>query len=152
MCAPQHGWFVERPLNATRVAQYRLPRAGQDSEDGSLVVSFFRGEGGSREANVQRWADQFEQADGRKSGEVMESSERTVNGMRVFEVALSGTYVAETSPGSGKRYRKEGWRMLAAIIDAPLGPHYLKLTGPDATVREWEPSYRSFVSALKAQP
>jgi hypothetical protein len=152
VCTLQHGWFAERPLNATRVAQYRLPRAGQDSEDASLVVSFFGGQGGSREANVKRWTDQFDQADGRKSSEAMESSERTVNGMRVFEVALSGTYVAETSPGSGERYHKEGWRMLAAIVDAPLGPHYLKLTGPETTVREWEPSYREFVSSLKAQP
>lgn len=146
----EHGWFVERPLNKTRLAQYQLPRIGDDIEDAALVVTFFQGQGGSREANLERWASQFEQPDGRESSKVIESSERTVNGMRVFEVALSGTYVAETAPGSGERYRKEGWRMLAAIVDAPLGPHYVKLTGPDATVRHWEASFRSFISGLKA--
>ncbi len=148
----QPGWFTERPLNATRVAQYVLPRTGEDAEDATLVVSYFGGQGGSRDANVERWAGQFEQPDGRSSKDAMQSTERTVNGLRVFELELSGTYVAETSPGSGERHRKEGWRMLAAIVDAPLGPHYLKLTGPETTVRHWESSYRSFVSALKAQP
>lgn len=139
-------------MSTSRVAQYRLPRADQDTEDASVVVTFFGGQGGSRDANVERWASQFEQLDGRNSRDAMETSERTVNGMRVFEVALSGTYVAETAPGSGQRYHKEGWRMLAGIVEAPLGPHYLKLTGPEATVRHWESSFRAFVSALKAQP
>lgn len=148
----QHGWFAERPLNATRLAQYILPRTGQDTEDAALVVSFFQGQGGSRESNLERWAGQFEQPDGRKSSDVIESAERAVHGMRVFEVALSGTYVAETAPGSGEHYRKQGWRMLAAIVDAPLGPHYVKLTGPEATVRHWESSYRAFISGLEARP
>lgn len=145
----QHGWFEEHPSSTTRLVQYRLPRAGEDDEDATLVVYFFGGQGGSKEANLERWTGQFEQPDGGASSSVLETSERTVNGMPVTEVALSGTYVAETSPGSGTRYRKEHWRMLAAIVEAPRGPHYVKVTGPEATVRRWEASYRAFVSELK---
>jgi hypothetical protein len=77
----------------------------------------------------------------------MKSSTRVVNGMKVTDVTLAGTYVAETSPGSGQRVREEGWRMLASILEAPSGAHYVKLVGPTATVARWEASYKSFVDA-----
>jgi hypothetical protein len=145
----QPGWTVEKPSSQMRKAQYLLPRAENDKEDASLVVYFFGGQGGSLEDNVNRWTQQFEQPDGRKSSEVLTSSERTVNGMKVHDVVLSGTYVAETQPGSGTHLRKEGWRMMASIIEAKEGPYYAKLVGPEATVKHWEASFREFVSEMK---
>jgi hypothetical protein len=145
----QPGWTVEKPSSSMRKAQYLLPRAEHDTEDASLVVYFFGGQGGTLEDNVNRWAQQFEQPDGRKSSDVLVNSTRTVNGMSVHDVMLSGTYVAETSPGSGQHVRKEGWRMLASIVEAKEGPYYAKLVGPEATVKHWESSFRNFVSELK---
>ena len=81
--------------------------------------------------------------------EVLKNSSRTVNGMNVHQADLSGTYVAETAPGSGEHVRKEGWRMLAAILEAMEGPYYAKLVGPAATVAKWEESFKSFVDAAK---
>jgi hypothetical protein len=146
---PQPGWTAEKPSSSMRKAQFMLPRADGDTEDASLVVFFFGGQGGSADANIERWAQQFEQPDGKSSSDVLVKSERSVNGMHVQDVELAGTYVAETSPGSGKHLRKEGWRMLASIIDAKEGPYYAKLVGPSATVKHWESSFRSFVSELK---
>jgi hypothetical protein len=146
---PQAGWVVEQPASAMRKAQYRLPHVDADAEDASLVVYFFGGQGGGKQANIDRWAGQFEQPDGRASLDVMQTSMRSVHGMHVDEVDLSGTYVAETSPGSGERVRKEAWRMLASIVEGAQGPHYIKLVGPAATVAHWEASYRRFVSDLQ---
>jgi hypothetical protein len=145
----QPGWVVETPTSAMRKAQYRLPHAETDSEDASLVVYFFGGQGGSVQDNIDRWTSQFEQPDGRTSSAVVQNSTRTVNEMRVHDVDLSGTYVAETSPGSGQRLRKENWRMLASIVEAKEGPYYAKLVGPSATVAHWQASFRNFVSELK---
>lgn len=145
-------WIEEQPTSAMRKAQLRVPKAGADTEDASLVVFFFGGQGGTPQANLDRWAGQFEQPDGKSSSEVMQSSERTVAGMKVHDADLSGTYVAETTPGSGQRVRKEGWRMLASIVDAPGGAHYVKLVGPAATVAHWEPAYRRFVSEMTPAP
>jgi hypothetical protein len=147
----QPGWVVETPSSGVRKAQYRLPHAPEDSEDASVAVFFFGGDGGSKEANIERWASQFEQPDGRPSAHVAQNSARKVGGMDVHEVDIAGTYVAETFPGSGQRVRKEGWRMLAAIIETDHGPYYVKLVGPAATVERWEASYRNFVSQLKPQ-
>jgi hypothetical protein len=147
--AAQPGWVVEKPTSAMRKAQFRLPHVEKDAEDASLVVYFFSGQGGDLQANLDRWCGQFQQPDGKSSSDVLKSSTRTVNGMNVHEADLSGTYVAETAPGSGEHVRKEGWRMLAAILEAKDGPYYAKLVGPSATVAKWEESFRSFVNAAK---
>jgi hypothetical protein len=145
---PQPGWVVETPSSAMRKAQYRLPHVGADAQDATLVVYFFAGQGGGAQANIDRWTAQFEQPDGRASADVLETSERDVNGIRVLEVDLSGTYVAETAPGSNQRVHEPGWRMLAAIVSSAPGPHYVKLVGPAATVAHWESSYRRFISSI----
>lgn len=150
--AAQPGWVVEKSTSAMRKAQYKLPHVEKDTEDAALVVYFFSGQGGDLQANLDRWCGQFEQPDGKKSADVLKTSSRTVNGMQVHDADLSGTYVAETAPGSGEHVRKEGWRMLAAIIDAKEGPYYAKLVGPTATVSKWEESFKSFVDAAKPAP
>ncbi|MFN0006928.1 MAG: hypothetical protein ACKVXR_03395 [Planctomycetota bacterium] len=151
--SPPSGWIVEKPTSNMRKAQYKLPRAQGDTDDASLVVFFFGSAGGGgREANLTRWAGQFEQPDGTDSSQRMQSTDRTVNGLPVTEVELSGTYVAETTPGSGERVRKENWRMLAAIVEAPAGSYYVKLVGPSETLRSWESSYKTFLDALEAAP
>jgi hypothetical protein len=145
----QEGWVEETPTSSMRKAQYRLPHAEGDAQDASLVVYFFPTGAGTLEANLQRWAGQFEQPDGSPSANAMTQIERKVNGMPVHEVALSGTYVAETAPGSGQRVREEGWRMLVSVIDSDHGSYYAKLVGPQATVERWEPSFRRFVGEVR---
>lgn len=152
VCHPPKEWVEEQPTSAMRKAQLRLPKAGADTEDASLVVYFFGGQGGTPQANIDRWAGQFEQPDGKSSHDVLQSSQRKVAGMDVHEADLSGTYVAETSPGSGERVHKENWRMLASIVSAPNGPHYVKLVGPAATIAHWESAYRRFVSEMTPAP
>ena len=146
---PQQGWVVEPPANAMRKGQYTLPHAEGDSEDATLVVHYFGGQGGSKDVNLKRWASQFEQPDGSSSEEKLKSSTRTIAGLEVFDADLSGTYVAETAPGSGVHLNKPGWRMLAAIVETKEGPWYFKLVGPAATIAKWEPSYQAFMQALK---
>src|SRR6266545_2376931 len=54
------GWTVETPTYEMRVAQYKLPKADGDSEDALLVVYYFgQGQGGSAQANIDRWLNQI---------------------------------------------------------------------------------------------
>lgn len=146
---PQKGWVVEKPANAMRKGQYTLPHVDGDSEDATLMVHYFGGQGGSKDVNLKRWASQFEQPDGSSSEEKLKSSTRTIAGMEVLDAELSGTYVAETAPGSGVHLNKPGWRMLAAIVATKDGPWYFKLVGPEATVAKWEASYQAFLSSIQ---
>jgi hypothetical protein len=144
------GWRVEQPASAMRKAQFRVPRAEGDAKDAECVVYFFGTSGGGGvEANVERWCSQFEQPDGRRSQDVLVQSERRVSGMPVHEFELSGTYVAESAPGSGVRANEPGFRMLAAILESDHGAYYVKLVGPDLTVTRSRAAFRDLVSRVE---
>ena len=148
--SPATGWVVETPSSKMRVAQYKLPKAAGDSEDADLVVYNFGATGGGGvEANLARWAAQFTQPDGGDSAALLQRSERVVNGLDVTEVRLTGTYVAETFPGSGERVNKPDFAMLAAIFDNGDNDYYVKLTGPAATVEQHTAAFRDFISRVE---
>lgn len=72
-----------------------------------------------------------------------------VNGLKVSTVDVAGTYVAETTPGSGTFENKPGYRLLAAVIETPNGPYFLKLIGAEKTVTSWNESFLSFVKSFE---
>jgi hypothetical protein len=147
---PPADWKVETPTSGMRKAQYKLPHVAGDSEDAECVVYFF-GEmgGGGVDANVERWCSQFQQPDGSDSKSALVRNERKVGAMPVHEVELSGTYVAETAPGSGERVNKPGFRMLAAILESDHGAYYVKLVGPAATVEQQSTAFRDFIGRVR---
>src|SRR3954464_13311006 len=56
------GWTTEKSSSSMRVAQYRLPKAEGDKEDASLVLYYFgASQGGSAQANIDRWIGQMQQ-------------------------------------------------------------------------------------------
>lgn len=144
------GWKREEPSSPMRAAQYRLPAAEGDAKDAELVVFFFRGGAGDFDANLARWYGQFEQPDGKTSAEVARHSQTKIAGHPAREVELSGTYIAETSPGSGQRYNEPGWRMLAAHVEGADGAWFFKLVGPSKTVEHWKAEYRRFLGGVRA--
>ncbi len=140
------GWIDEERTSSMRVAQYRLPKAATDTEDASLVLYYFgQGQGGSATANVERWVSQMKQAEG--SSAKQESLE--VNGLKVTTVDVSGTYVAETAPGSGTFHNKPGYRLRAAVVETPNGSYYVKLVGPEKTVAQWNESFLSYIKSFE---
>ena len=57
------GWVEEEPASSMRLAQYRLP--GDGAGDAVLAVFHFgSNQGGSVDANIDRWYGQFSQPDG----------------------------------------------------------------------------------------
>src|SRR5512138_3770294 len=115
--APE-GWVVEHPTSSMRVAQYKLPKAAGDQEDATLVLYYFgQGQGGSTQANIDRWVSQMLQPDGRPSSEKAKSETMTVNGLKVTTVDVGGTYSAEMTPGSGSMNSSANYRMRAAVIE-----------------------------------
>jgi len=144
------GWSSEAPSNTMRKAQFRAPRAAGDGEDGECVVFYFgEGGGGGVDANLERWCGQFAQPDGSNSSAKLVRSERSVNGMKVHEVELAGTFVAETSPGSGVRVNKPDFALRGAIVESDHGAYFVKFTGPAATVAQQADAFRSLVSTVR---
>lgn len=143
------GWVEEERTSSMRVAQYRLPKAPGDTEDASLVLYYFgQGQGGSVNANIDRWIAQMKQPDGSPvKGAKDEHLE--ANGLKVTTVDLSGTYVAETAPGSGTFNNKPDYRLRAAVIETPNGSYFVKLVGPEKTVTQWNDSFLSYIKSFE---
>jgi hypothetical protein len=110
-------------------------------------VYFFGGQGGSVQANLDRWLGQMEQPDGRPSKAVATTETLTVNGMKVTVLDVSGKYVAEMAPGSPARYNKPGFRLKAAVVETAGGPYFVKLTGPAKTIGRWNEAFTAFLKS-----
>jgi len=145
-------WKPVAVSSSMRVAQYALPRAAGDTQDAELVVYYFGGSGGSVEANIDRWIGQMKQPDGRPSSAVAKRDSRTINGMKVSLVDVTGTYVAEMSPGSGELHNSPGFRLRAAVIETANGPYFIKLTGPAKTIGAFDKQYEAFIASAKFKP
>jgi hypothetical protein len=145
-------WTAVKTTSSMRVAQFVVPRAAGDAQDAELIVYFFGGSGGSVEANIDRWIGQIQQPDGRASGALARRSSRTINGLTVSLVDVSGTYVAEVSPGSPQRHNSPNFRLRAAVVNTPKGPYFVKLTGPAKTVAASEAAFEQFLAGLKYEP
>ena len=69
--------------------------------------------------------------------------------MKVTIVDVSGTYVAETAPGSGTFHNQPGFRLRAAVVETPNGSYFVKLVGPEKTVAQWNDSFLSYVRSFE---
>jgi hypothetical protein len=122
--APDAWPVVEHP-SPMRLATYRIPKADGDAEDGELTVTRV---GGDVQSNVGRWVKQFAESPEPKT------SERTAGELKVTIVELEGTYQGMAAPGQQAAGPKQGYAMLAAIVEGPGDPHFFKMTGPKKTV------------------
>jgi hypothetical protein len=147
--AKPDGWQKVATTSSMRTAQFALPRAEGDGEDGELVVYYFGGGGGSVDANIERWVGQIEQPGGASSAGAAKKETRQINGLTVSLVDVSGTYTAEMAPGSAARHNKPGYRLRAAVIVTPQGPYFIKLTGPQKTIARWDKEFERFVASLR---
>lgn len=144
------GWTSRPAASSMRVADFTLPRVAGDAEDGQLTLYYFGGQGGSVQANLDRWIGQMTQPDGRASKDVAATTTmKTTSGLSVTLVDVGGTYVAEVTPGSKERFNKPGFRLRAAVVETKSGPYFVKLTGPSKTVAKWNESYLAFVKSLR---
>jgi hypothetical protein len=144
------GWTTEKPTSEMRVAQYKLPKADGDSEDALLVVYYFgRGQGGSAQANINRWINQIKQPDGQPSNDKAKTGTLTVNGLQVNTVDVTGLYAGGMSPDSAPANNKSIYRLRAAVVETPKGSYFVKLTGPEKTVGHWDQAYNDYLKSFE---
>jgi hypothetical protein len=130
------------PARQMRVATYEIP-AAPGSEAGECgVFHFGEGKGGGVDDNIARWVGQFEAAAPPKK------ETRTVHGLRVHTVDVSGTYLNSGGPMMQSQGKKPGYRLLGAIVEAPRGLVFFKCTGPAATIGKAQADFQSLVASL----
>lgn len=144
------GWTVEKPASDMRLAQYKLPKAAGDGEDALLVVYYFgKGQGGTPEANIERWINQVKQPDGSPSKDRARTETLTVNGLQVNTVDVLGNYSGGMSQDSAPQDSKSIYRLRGAIIDTPKGSYFVKLTGPEKTINHWDQAFNDYIKSFE---
>lgn len=141
-------WLESAPTSSMRVAQFTITGAAGPAE---LVVYYFKGGGGSIDANLNRWYGQFKQADGSSSAAKASRLDREIGGLPVTTVDVSGRYVAAMSPANpaGPKHDKADHQMLAAIIQTSAGPFFFKLIGPKKTVAAHKGEWDAMIESIK---
>ena len=139
------GWDLVGP-RPMRAATYMIGKGELESECG--VFFFGNGQGGDIETNINRWIGQFQQPDGSDSKSKAKVGHRDVNGLKVTTIDLAGTFMSG-GMGGQPQVSKLGFRLLGAIVEAPDGPLFFKLTGPIASVDDIQPDFEYLIGALK---
>jgi hypothetical protein len=133
-----------------RAATYTLPAAAGDSEDGECAIYYFGpGQGGSADANVKRWVGQFQAPGGGPADALAKTTKKTINGLTVTIVDLTGTYMFRPAPMAPQATPKPGYRMLAAIAEGSQAPVFFKLTAPKKTADAAEADFLKMIESLK---
>lgn len=142
-------WKVSPNSSTMRLATYEIPKAENDPEPGELTVFNFAGGGGGVAENLTRWIGQFS-SEGRtatvKKGKAGENNYYITDIAGTFQKPKGPPVLRQTEPA-------EGYRMLGVIIELEgKGIYYLKLTGPDATVKAQADALRkSFGGSVKGE-
>ncbi len=129
---------TEHSSTNARRAGYRVPRAGEDKEDGELLVLFFgTGAAGDRDKNWQLWFDQF---DGNPKQDAVRK-DMNVRGVPIETFEFMGNYklnMGKPNPQVKKspvQMVKKDFRMIAAVVKTPdRGNWFFRLVGPNETV------------------
>jgi hypothetical protein len=139
------GWAYSAPTSNMRLGQWK---AG----DAEMVLYYFGGDGqgGTADQNVARWVDQWQNDKGEKARAKIDK--KTVGAVTVTRVEVAGRYVAAVRPGAEEKFDKPKHAMLAAVIDSPGGPHFIKLIGPEKTIAKETKAFDRMIASIKADP
>lgn len=143
-------WTRQTPSSAMRKAQFLLPRASGDREDGQMIVfQFGRGQGGAVESNIDRWIGMFSTADGKPVGkDAVKRETRDVGGLKVTTIDITGRFT-DAMMGVSSGVAKSDYRMLSAIVETPDGPWFFKGVGPEATMQSHHDEFIKMINSVK---
>lgn len=147
MTAPE-GWVAEpaKPGSST-IAVYRLPKAEVDTGGCFVRITHFPKMKGMDEMNINRWLSQLKRPDGQPSTrEDAKIKVQEMGPVRLTTVDLTGTVMRAKD---GKGGASPDYRMIAAIVDHPEGPHFVKATGGIASMKQAEGAILAFLKSAK---
>jgi hypothetical protein len=137
--------WIEVPegMRAMRKAQISVP--GKDGGKPAEIIfyHFGAGQGGDTKANVTRWVAQFSE---KTAPEKIESKDAA--GTKATFVSVAGTY--QSGMPMGPKTPMPGYALLGAILeDSEGGSVFVKMTGPEAVVKDATPAFNEFIGSAK---
>jgi len=141
------GWKLEAP-RPMRAATYSISLAAGDRGIAECIVNYFGpGQGGSVEANIERWKGQVQGPEGKPAPATVEK--RTVRGVPLVVIDSSGAYTGMGGPMAASAKPVPGYRLLGAIVEGPGGTVFFKFTGPAKTIAAQEKPFNQLLASLQ---
>ena len=141
------GWKTEAP-QPMRAATYTVTAAPGDKANAECAVYFFgSGQGGSVEANIERWKGQFQGVDGKPAAAKM-IKRSTGSGITITTIDTTGNYSGLGGPLSSG-HSVPGYRLLGAIVEAPGGNIFVKFTGPAKTIAANQAKFEQLLTSFQ---
>jgi hypothetical protein len=142
------GWKAEAGARPMRAATYNIPPVAGDHETAECVIYFFgQGQGGSVEANIERWKSQF-RAPGGKPAEA-KIAKRAVHGLPVTTIDASGEYSGAGGPLAQSTTLKPSYRLLGAIVENSGGNIFIKFTGEARTMTANQQKFEQLLASFE---
>jgi hypothetical protein len=134
-------WAAKPVTSSMRAADWVI--SAKPGEETELIVYYFGTEGaGSVEANLDRWAGQFQSQANKKIDKTK------LAGQDATVMTISGHYSAEAMPGGGGTVDIPEGAMVAAIVSSPQGPYYFRMVGAKKVVDANAPKLQKMLSAM----
>ena len=137
------GWTTQAP-RPMRAATYSIGPASGDKAAAECAVYFFgAGQGGSVDANVERWKGQF------SGGAPAAVATRKVRGLAMTTLDVSGNYSGMGGPTATAPSSVPGYRLLGAIVEGPGGNVFIKFTGPAKTIAANQQKFEQLLASFQ---
>ena len=136
---------------ASEAKAYTIPGTAGDAEGCTVKVTHFPMMKGKDDININRWLAQVMQADGKPT--TREQATVTVTDLghvRLTVVDATGSLNQGMGMGAGGT-NQSGQRLIAAIVDHPQGPHFVKATGTVESMKQAEASIDAFLKSAKTK-
>ena len=134
------GWVV--PASPMRKAQLSVPGSAGSSPAEVTFFHFGAGQGGSVQANVDRWFKQF--SDGYTDARTEQAGSTTITFVKAEGTFASGMPGGPTTP-------MKDYALRGAILESPSGDVYVKMTGPKTVVKTASPALEKMVREAAAR-
>lgn len=136
------GWSEEPPATSMRLAQIAGPGGVE------CALFSFPG-GGSVEANIARWIDQFEQPDGTASREHARTMSMNIDGSPATFVRVAGTFMSQNPPMSGPIVPMLDYGLFGVVFEVQPDPFFLKCVGPRTAIEAQAESLTQLVGSFR---
>jgi len=144
------GWTKTEPSQSMRLVQINLDPAPGDKNPAELAVFHFPGTGGSTQANIHRWQNQFKGPHGEPGDHIAKTDTMMVGLLTVITTDVTGTQLGGGAMmGTGPADDIPDSRMIASVIETPSGNWFIKVVGPQKTIAAHEKNIREFVKRAK---
>ena len=143
------GWKFVTPAGLMRRAQFDVP--GPAGAAKTVVFFFGKAGAGSVQGNLDRWTRQFTNKDGSAVVEAV-PVEKKIAGFDVTLLDVAGEYRGGMTPTGQPGPALSDQRLIAAIVETPQGPYYIKLVGPADTVSNNKAAFDGMLASITPVP